>query len=77
MDIWGLCPSCDRWFACHQFYDQTVPLPTCPMCALAPAKLSYGERPVTRSHGERQAGDLYVERPARASHEAVSELWVG
>ena len=50
MDIWGLCPSCDRWFDCHDFHNQSEPMPTCPSCRLAPSKLSYGRRPVAEAY---------------------------
>lgn len=37
----GLCPKCDRWFACDDFFNPAVAMPCCPHCRLAPARLDY------------------------------------
>jgi len=39
--IRGQCPKCRRWFACDDWFDQHVPVPCCPACRLAPAKVEY------------------------------------
>lgn len=39
MDIWGLCPSCETWFACRGWFDRTAPEPTCPTCEAAPVAI--------------------------------------
>lgn len=45
MRIWGLCERCEDWFRADDWFDQSVPLPTCPSCGLSPVRLAYGERP--------------------------------
>lgn len=37
----GLCPKCDSWFACYDFFDASVAMPCCPHCHLPPTKLDY------------------------------------
>ncbi len=61
MEIWGHCPKCREWFACHTWFDRSVPTPTCPPCGLLPGALRY-ERP---------------DVPRDAKQRIVSELWLG
>jgi hypothetical protein len=39
MDIWGLCPDCDAWFACEGWFDRNAPHPRCPGCGLHPVAI--------------------------------------
>ncbi len=39
--ILGLCPTCDAWFPCDEWFDRTVPVPCCATCRLPPRKLVY------------------------------------
>lgn len=39
--ILGLCPKCDHWFPCDEWFDRTVPVPCCSDCQLPPRKLAY------------------------------------
>lgn len=39
--ILGLCPKCDQWFACDEWFDRTVAVPCCSHCRLPPRKLVY------------------------------------
>lgn len=39
--ILGLCPKCEGWFACDEWFDRTVPVPCCANCRLPPRKLVY------------------------------------
>jgi hypothetical protein len=39
MDIWGLCPSCDRWFRCEGWFDRTAPHPACRHCDAEPVAI--------------------------------------
>lgn len=39
--ILGLCPKCDRWFTCDDFFNPAVAMPCCPHCQLAPSTLDY------------------------------------
>lgn len=48
--IRGLCPKCGDWFGCDDWFDQSVPLPCCPRCRLAPARLRYEGAPATGTH---------------------------
>lgn len=45
----GLCPKCEGWFLCDDFFDVGVPTPCCPHCHLAPARVAYRFPPATRS----------------------------
>lgn len=51
MTIWGLCPKCDDWFRADDWFDTSVPIPTCPSCGMSPSRISYGSQPPAR--GER------------------------
>lgn len=52
MQIWGLCPKCTLWFSADDWFDTSVPLPTCPACGMSPARISYGDRPADRERVE-------------------------
>lgn len=39
--IWGLCPSCQRWFYCEGWFDKTAAEPTCPVCAWEPVAIEH------------------------------------
>lgn len=43
MEIWGLCPKCREWFRCDDWFDRSVPLPTCSTCHLSPHDIEYRE----------------------------------
>lgn len=64
-EIRGLCPKCGAWFCCDDWFDQSVPLPCCPQCRLAPTRLQYH----WWSGGSRSEG---LELDA-----TTSELWIG
>lgn len=34
-DLWGLCPTCERWFFCTR----QDPPPTCPVCRSEPSEI--------------------------------------
>lgn len=38
-EIWGLCPSCERWFYCERWFDRTASAPTCPACSSDPVAI--------------------------------------
>lgn len=37
----GMCPKCHAWFPCDDWFDNSLPLPSCPDCRLAPVKIEY------------------------------------
>jgi hypothetical protein len=39
MEIWGLCRECQRWFYCAGWFDDDVPMPTCPACGSEPSAI--------------------------------------
>jgi Zn ribbon nucleic-acid-binding protein len=41
MRIWGLCPKCRTWFRADEWFDPTVPLPTCFACGMSPERVRY------------------------------------
>lgn len=43
LEIWGLCPKCKNWFRCDDWFDRSVPLPTCSACHLSPHDIEYRE----------------------------------
>lgn len=57
----GLCPKCDRWFACDEWFDRTVAVPCCSSCQLPPRKLVY----TALSHSDSATGEV------------GSEVWLG
>lgn len=61
MEIWGQCGKCRAWFGCDSWFDRTVPMPTCPTCALPPGALRY------------ERSDL----PPGSRDRVLSELWIG
>jgi hypothetical protein len=35
-NTWGLCPTCDGWFHCPEWFDRFAPQPVCPACGAEP-----------------------------------------
>ena len=48
VEMWGRCPSCDRWFYCEGWDDGQTATPRCPVCGADPVELS--------NRGEQLAG---------------------
>lgn len=71
-EIRGLCPKCGTWFCCDDWFDQSVPLPCCPQCGLAPARLQYHWW--SAGSGDDDALELDAGTSELA---ATSELWIG
>ena len=64
MEIWGLCPECDRWFYCAEWFEKSAPTPTCPVCASEPVGIE------NRAGGTRV--DIVID-----DTDSSSEAWLG
>jgi hypothetical protein len=38
-EIWGRCPTCDRWFYCEGWLDRDAPEALCPVCRAEPVEI--------------------------------------